>query len=285
MPELDMKFEEEMISALKPIQIPPQPQLLIDMEAAGRDIQKVALLVGEDPSVAAAVIKTVNSPFFGIAKKVTDIKQATMLLGLDTIRNIVNAVLIQSAFSERSVDQLTTFWQSTNDVAAAAAIVAKNSKGCADNEAYLLGLFHNAGIPLMLEKHADYMQTLAQAYDLADENLTMKEDEQYKANHAVVGYYISRTWHLPKKISIAIRDHHERSILTDLANNEDTEMAYLLAALKMGEYLANEHDVLGPDTAGDYEWQAIQESITDFLGLTDEDIANCRDILEENAAL
>ncbi len=274
--------EEELIKTLKPIQIPPQPELLMEIEAAGMDINRVAAVVGSDSSVAASVLKTVNSPFFGIASEVTDINQATVLLGLEYVKNIVNAILIQSAFSSNALEQLATFWQSTNDVAAAAAIVAKQCGCCSDSEAYLLGLFHNSGMPLMLMKHEDYMKTVGRSYAIAGENLTCLENHQYNANHAVVGYFISRTWNLPKKISLAIRDHHNRDILTKLTSSQDMDMAYLLATLKMAEHLTEENEALGSGRSDEsFEWEEIRGTVMELLGLSEEDLANLQDAVNE----
>ena len=52
------------------IHIPTQPQILLDIRKVYPDINKIAALTTHDPALSAAVLKTVNSPLFGIPKKI-----------------------------------------------------------------------------------------------------------------------------------------------------------------------------------------------------------------------
>lgn len=46
------------------------------------DLKKVSTIITRDVGLAAAVLKTVNSPFYGLARKIDSIQRATPLLGL-----------------------------------------------------------------------------------------------------------------------------------------------------------------------------------------------------------
>lgn len=265
--------EEDIKNVVNTITIPPQPRLLMEWEKACPDINKVIQVVSSDPSLVASVMKTVNAPFFGMPKKVTNINQAVMLLGLDNVKNIVNAVLLKGSFDSDLISSLEEFWHSTNEVAIASALIARKTKSCSENLAYLLGLFHNAGVPVMCEKYSDYQNLLERTFCEMNSNTTQIENEQYKANHAVVGYYISTSWHLPKSVSVAIRDHHNKEVLANLADHPDPETAYLLATLKVAEHVSEEYKALGKENQ-DYEWSAIESSVLDFIGLVEDDLLN-----------
>ena len=65
---------------LKGIAIPSRPQVLLQIESELRkddpDPRIVARLIEADVGLTAAVLKTVNSPFFGLAKRTSSAAQA-----------------------------------------------------------------------------------------------------------------------------------------------------------------------------------------------------------------
>ncbi|MDD2693225.1 MAG: HDOD domain-containing protein, partial [Simplicispira sp.] len=73
------------------------------------------LLMGE-PLIAAKVLATVNSPFYGLHQSVTSIEPAITFLGMDTVRNICVQYMLAQAFkpelraAQRSFD---TIWRSS----------------------------------------------------------------------------------------------------------------------------------------------------------------------------
>ena len=65
---------------VREIGIPPCPailtKLLKEMREDEPDYNKASKLIGADVSLAAAMLKTVNSAFFGLATKATSVNQA-----------------------------------------------------------------------------------------------------------------------------------------------------------------------------------------------------------------
>ncbi|WP_168427344.1 HDOD domain-containing protein [Candidatus Colwellia aromaticivorans] len=64
---------------------------------------------------------------------------------------------------------------------------------------YTIGLFINCGIPLLALKFSDYKSVLIEANGLGINSIKL-EEQKYCTNHAVLGYYIASSWHLPKEI-------------------------------------------------------------------------------------
>ena len=260
------------------IKLPPQPQLMLDIKAAHPDLRKIGRLVSRDPAISAGVLKTVNSPFFGLRRKVASVEQAVVVLGLTNIMNIVNSVALQSSFSsELDLDHLREFWQSTNDVAVACSLLSRKLKIASVDEAFTLGIFHNCAIPIIFEKYPDYLQTLESCYADLDGRLTDIETEHYDADHATVGYFISKAWHLPESIGEAIQDHHNHDRFNNLSASSNKETDELCIILKLAEYLAGEHGSLG-NTESNHEWDAIKTPILNYLGIIEDDI---EDLSEE----
>ena len=49
-------------------------------------IDDIAAVIQKDPALTAKLLRTANSPLFGLVKKVASIRQATVILGLRTVK-------------------------------------------------------------------------------------------------------------------------------------------------------------------------------------------------------
>ncbi|MDH5377526.1 MAG: HDOD domain-containing protein, partial [Gammaproteobacteria bacterium] len=100
---------------LKGISIPPKPQILVDLHKVGDNTKKIVDLISQDTGVSATVLKTINSPFFGLAKKITSIQQAVLLLGNQSVINIVNSLILRTSLHKDQDENMSEFWDSSMD--------------------------------------------------------------------------------------------------------------------------------------------------------------------------
>jgi HD-like signal output (HDOD) protein len=280
--------QSDLERVLKGIKIPPQPQILVDiqMETAMPDctLDNIAALIAKDIGLSGWVLKTVNSAIFGLQNKVTSIGQAISLLGIKSIINIVNAVSISEALSSESIEELNQFWDNANDVATACSIISKKLNLNLGDAAYTLGLFHDCGIPLLRMKHDDYFDVLNSAYGQNEVRITEIENRHYQSNHAVVGFYVAKSWKLPTDICEAIADHHKVGEILPLNNAVETSKKNLLAILKIAENLCGTYQSLG-NHSGDHEFEEIKPQILNYLGISEIELDDIRDDLYEKGVL
>lgn len=59
-------------------------------------MRTIADLVTQDLALSAAVLKTVNSPAYGIARPLESIRQAVTLLGVETLVTLVTAIALRN---------------------------------------------------------------------------------------------------------------------------------------------------------------------------------------------
>lgn len=87
---------------LRSVLIPPRPTLLVAvLEEQGKpdpDLDHIAELISEDVALAASTLKLVNSPLFGLARPVVDIRHAVRMLGLKNISGLITGLLLHQAF-------------------------------------------------------------------------------------------------------------------------------------------------------------------------------------------
>ncbi|MGH1371780.1 MAG: HDOD domain-containing protein [Cellvibrionaceae bacterium] len=275
--------QEQIQKVLQGISIPPQPQIMVDlqMEQLSPDcsINVIADLIGQDIGLAGSILKTVNSPFYGLSNKITSINQAVNLLGVKSVINLVNGLSIKGELGDDQIIALGKFWDSSMEVAMAASVIAKQIGFSASDEAYTLGLFHNCGVPLLMMRFDNYPDVLVEAYAKECARMIDIENEELKTNHAVVGYYVAKSWNLPGYLCEAIHEHHTiEKVFTQ--EDADPTKKTLLAVLKMAEHICGTHRILGNcDT--DFEWTRIEDLVLIYVGMSQYDFASLKQQIHE----
>ena len=277
---------EQIHQALQGISVPPQPQIMVDLQMEqvmpNPDLQAIAKLISQDPGLSGALLKIVNSPFFGLANRIASIQQAVNLLGCDTVINLINAQSIKGELSDETIVTLNRFWDSAQDVAMACLTLAKRIGYQSPDEAYTLGLFHNCGIPLMVKRFPNFMTVLEEAYYNAGSEMRVVDSENclLNTNHAVVGYFTAKSWNLPLHLCEAIASHHDALAIFSDDSGRDAQLKTLLAILKMAEHICESHRVLG-NQAEDHEWQSIEQLVLEYVGLSGHDFEHLRESIRE----
>ena len=280
---------EQIQQALQGISVPPQPQIMVDLQMEqympDPDLDVIARLISQDPGLSGALLKIVNSSYYGLSNKIASIQRAVNLLGSRSIINLINALSIKGEMSDDTIVTLNRFWDTAQDVAMTCLTLAKRTGSQAVDEAYALGLFHDCGVPLMLKRFPNYMTVLEQAYANAgpDCRVVDTENNAFNTNHAVVGYYTAKSWRLPEHVTDAIANHHNALAIFSDESTRNPQLKNLLAILKMAEHICSSYRVLGNQTA-DHEWNAIGHLVLDYMGLSDYDFESMKLSIRELGA-
>lgn len=280
---------EQIQQALQGISVPPQPQIMVDLQMEqympDPDLEVIARLISQDPGLSGALLKIVNSPYYGLSNKIASIQRAVNLLGSRSIINLINAQSIKGEMCDDTIVTLNRFWDTAQDVAMTCLTLAKRTGSQAVDEAYALGLFHDCGVPLMLKRFPNYMSVLEQAYANAgpDCRVVDTENNAFHTNHAVVGYYTAKSWRLPEHVTDAIANHHNALAIFSDETSRNPQLKNLLAILKMAEHICSSYRVLG-NQAVDHEWNAIGHLVLDYVGLSDYDFESLKLSIRELGA-
>ena len=280
---------EQIQQALQGITIPPQPQIMVDLQfeqyMPDPDLETIAKLISQDPGLSGSLLKIVNSPYYGLSNKIASIQRAVNLLGSRSIINLINALSIKGEMSDDTIVTLNRFWDTAQDVAMTCLTLAKRIGSQAVDEAYALGLFHDCGVPLMLKRFPNYMTVLEEAYASAtdERRIVDTENRLLNTNHAVVGYFTAKSWNLPLHLCEAIASHHNALAIFTEDSSRDAQLKTLLAILKMAEHICASHRVLG-NQSDDFEWQSIEQMVLEYVGLSEYDFENLRESIRDMGA-
>src|SRR3990167_2272732 len=117
---------------------------------------------------------------------------------------------------------------------------ARQMYGINADIAHTCGLFCHVGLPIMLQGLPGYEATLAQAMQDQQRTFTQVENYAHRTDHAVVGAIVAKTWRLPPIVAIAVRLHHDFTVLRD--DHIPAEVRTLVAMSLLAEHLVALHE-------------------------------------------
>lgn len=238
--------------ALRGIVFPPQPHLIApimaEMAKPLPDLKAIATLISGDVTLASSLLKMVNSPFYGLNRKVTSVEEAVVLVGMRRTLHMVRALSLSRSF--KPMPGMESFWEDTARNAMFALMLAAELALDGDL-AYLMGLFHDCGILLLMQQQTDYLDVFRQSTESAEFSLADLEFCRYNTDHARVGSVFARYWYLPETIVKAIENHHSADAFSSIA---DREVGNLIALTVLAEDV-NAQSLCQPN----FNWQRMGE--------------------------
>jgi HD-like signal output (HDOD) protein len=128
----------------------------------------------------------------------------------------------------------------------------------------------------MATKYPDYKEVLQQANMKTDTVFTDFEDQVYSTNHAVMGYFLANSWHLPKELCHFILRHHETDYLVSKEVSDHDKTLYAL--IKLAANVLSHYKYAKEDP----EWQLAHDQVLHYFHLSEMDYADLEADVKEN---
>jgi HD-like signal output (HDOD) protein len=266
---------------MRGIVIPSRPDILLSLEDAQQldvpDFAKIARLISVDIALSAAVIKTVNSPFFSLSTRVSSVPQALQLLGLKNLAHIVQGLVLRQVLSPVQLGDMNSFWDYSCSVAMVAAYLSESLNGVAADDAYTLGLFLNCGKPVMAMRFPDYHMVNNAETALSCAEQVLGEEQRYQVSHNVVGYLLARSWYLSNSSSLAILHLHDLDVFSRSSQGEWRHVCTLIALASLAEHIVK----LSLNQPEHKEWRQIEPILRNHLGLGRDELEDLLDMVQQ----
>lgn len=189
-----------------PVVVLEAERLMRDRRTSAQDIAKIIV---RDIALAERVLRLANSAYYGFQKRIGNLTQAVVLLGFQTVKNLLLTVSVIENFRPDENDEFhyPAFWGHSVATAIASTAIARKA-GLPDAEdAYVAGLLHDVG-KLLVAQHLGSLAT--QVRQLEKDGLPTRDAERQILgyDHSDIGSKLVLSWNLPDQIAVAIRDHH-----------------------------------------------------------------------------
>ncbi|MDF2182809.1 HDOD domain-containing protein [Neptuniibacter sp. CAU 1671] len=216
--------------------IPPKPEILLKIQKLineNADIVEIATLLARDPGLSSAVITHINSAIFFMQRKVSDIRQAVILLGANRVERLCYYYSLRKSLEGESCISMERFWATAEKVARGCYLFGKTlDLKVPEEDLYSAGLFHDCGIAIMARNHPSYIDVLNEANRTVDVPMTDVEKRYFSYHHSIIGYMLAENWGLPEPICQVILQNHEYDVQSSPL---PAPIVKLIAALKCAE--------------------------------------------------
>ena len=172
--------------------------------------QSMAEMIQLDPILTSKVLKLVNSSYFNVGQ-LHSLKQAIMVLGFNTIKNVAfsTAILSKTAIKNNSIVS-EEFWKHSFGVGATSKMIAELAGVDKQypEDFFVAGLVHNIGAILIYNVFPD---ECARMFEIAAENkLTSPriEHDILGLSHEEIGIAIGKKWSFEPNYLYAVGRHH-----------------------------------------------------------------------------
>ena len=181
------------------------PKLLKSLRDPNSSARHYVEIINKYPVMSAAVLKLANSVYFNpISKRINDIEPAVIKLGIDGLRSVLSAAVMQPIIQRESPYFSQTgakMWQHSLHCAVACELIAEH-RGMEKFKVYVMGLIHDIGkitvfseLCNQFKKHDEHV---APGYNAFVPSMKKMSD--------AVSYLVAKDWELPKDVCRALAE-------------------------------------------------------------------------------
>jgi HD-like signal output (HDOD) protein len=192
----------------QPNALPAAPRIVHELIASFGDDEvsahDIARKLAADPVLSAKLLRLANSAFYQIARSVSTVNDAVMMLGLSTVRTAVISSGMIDGFKSTPGMDLKRFWRYSLHTAVAAKWLAKQVNE--DNElAFTIGMMHGIGQLVLHAGMPEQARLLDAAVDPLDAQRLDAEREALGYDYAEVGAELALRWKFPDTFADTLR--------------------------------------------------------------------------------
>ncbi|MBM4176719.1 MAG: HDOD domain-containing protein [Ignavibacteria bacterium] len=174
---------------------------------------KLAKLISQDQGMVAKILSLANSPVYGLTQKVSTIELAIVVLGFDTIKELIISLSILNSAQSRNERYFNTNYFGKHSIlcGTVARMLANDFGYRVSGEAFIAGLLHDIGISTM-------QKYLTSEFNLISELRFYQKISQLDAEkiiigktHPEIGSHLASKWNFPAQLIESIRFHHSPS--------------------------------------------------------------------------
>lgn len=173
-------------------------------------LKELAGTIQNDQGLAAKVLRTVNSSFYGLRTPCSTIDRALVMLGLGPVKTLTLGFSLVHAINERKghgTFDYVSYWRRGLFTAVGAKALAEAAKKAWADEAFLAGLLQDIGVMAMYQALAGEYTAVLAKINGDHRQLARFEAEAFEVTHAELGAMLAERWRLPAQLVIPVRYH------------------------------------------------------------------------------
>ncbi len=172
-------------------------------------LEDVAALVERDPELCDNVLQLVNSGFFGLAHRFTEIGKAVSYLGIDALGSLVIAIeVFEFAKGHPRIPGFNVEDEHAHALRTARIAGQIGSGRGVSRAAFIAGVLHDVGRLILAALAPDRLAVALQEARRSGRPASSVEEEVLGVTHAEIGAYLLGLWGQPLPVVEAVAFHH-----------------------------------------------------------------------------
>jgi len=228
-PDTTTRIKREILEKVDAL--PTFPEHIIELQSLCNNpdasIDTIASRIVVDPSLTADVLKISNSAGFITGKRIHNVHEAIMIIGLRNLNSILTVTAARKIL-ERRYKKFEQIWTHCNKTAFYARTIASNlGLNSIVDFVFISGLLHDIGKIVLLSTDQSLVN---QVSDMVENrkirSSTILEEISIGISHSTIGALIANNWNFPDYLIEAINFHHS-PLDADERYNDIVSVVYL----------------------------------------------------------
>jgi HD-like signal output (HDOD) protein len=238
-------------------ELPSSPRVLSELLTALEDqdvpIAELAKIVERDVAMCAKCLQLVNSAFFGLPRRESNVQRAIGLLGTNMLRSLAFSIGAFRAFPAGSSPLGFSLERLECHSLLTAKLAARLVPASQAEEVFMAAMLHDIGNLILAARLPHKFAPILEQSAREGRPAYAVEEEVLGVSHAEIGAYLLGLWGLPHMIVEAVAHHHMPSRIQPGRFD-------MVAAVHVANSLVDElqpvwgEDVTGANAHIDEEW-------------------------------
>jgi len=233
-PKMEMADVRKTID-LTDIKLPEIPSIIYELNevisAPLASAQDIARIVNKSPSIAALLLRVVNSAFYGFPSRIDSITRAVTLIGSKEITSLALGISTMQIFKSipKGIISMNAFIRHSLACGILSRVMAAHKNIQQTEQLFISGLLHDIGRLIIYKYFPDRAKVILNLNRTQDRLMLEVEKEILGWNHARIGKYLLEKWKLPLSLESNIYYHHHPLRAKDPVKATIVHMADIMA--------------------------------------------------------
>ncbi|OQY13637.1 MAG: hypothetical protein B6I30_02605 [Desulfobacteraceae bacterium 4572_187] len=227
--------------AYRKIKLPEIPSTVFELNevianplASADDIARI---VSKSPSLAAILLKIVNSPIYAFPTKIDTISRAVTLIGTEEVSGLATGISTITIFKDISDDMIDMhlFLKHSLICAIISRVLCAYKNITQTEQLFVSGLLHDIGRLVLYKYYPEQAKKILIRAESSKELLHKQEKKDIGCTHADIGSDLLKKWKIPFSIKNNLLYHHNPSGANNQAHVTIVHLADIIAhSLEIG---------------------------------------------------
>ncbi|UDQ99139.1 HDOD domain-containing protein [Lentisphaerota bacterium WC36G] len=170
--------------------------------------QDLTVYIQRDPALSARVLREANSMQNYSSKRISNIVEAVIWLGFDTIKELALSQRTVEAFDGSELDKnhfsRNQLWKHSVGVATMAKLIMRMEFADSGDFIYVAGLLHDFGLLIIDQVFPEKVQRILELMENKDAHILKVTEQVFGFNHIELTNMLIDSWNFPKELKMLV---------------------------------------------------------------------------------